>query len=95
VENSRMLSILPHVGVWLFEGAVLGTRFSVLGILDTSGHFGRAGNRMGGVRGSLSHPQGRREERAPGKGDGEWFTCRQEPLIWSMAGVQEGLPAGG
>jgi hypothetical protein len=51
------LSIWPWVGVWLYEvtnpnsvgggqGAVLGTRFPVSDIPDTTGHHGKAENRM-------------------------------------------------
>jgi hypothetical protein len=51
------------------QGAVLGTRFSASGIPDTTGHCGRAENRMGvlGVARSVPGPKGRegrgREER--------------------------------
>jgi hypothetical protein len=56
-EDCHMLSMLPQVGVWLWEAtdpssagggqrAVLGTRFSALGIPDTTGHCRRAENRM-------------------------------------------------
>jgi hypothetical protein len=39
------------------KGAVLGTRFSVSGIPDTTGHFGRAENKWGS-QGCLGHPWG-------------------------------------
>ena len=63
-----MLSMWPRVGVWLWEamdpahgggqGAVLGTRFSALGIPDTAGHLGRAENRMGAPRGAAQSAPG-------------------------------------
>ena len=60
------------------QEAVLGNRFSVLGIPDTAGHQGRAKNKCapprGGVARSLPGPKG---------GEG------------ALAGMQEGLQAGG
>ena len=51
----------PEVGIYLWEatesklsvsgqGAGLGNRFSILGIPDTTGHHGRAENKMGSLR---------------------------------------------
>lgn len=59
-KDCPTLSTLPWVGVWLCEatgpssagggqGAVLGTRFSALGIPDTTGYQGSAENRMGAL----------------------------------------------
>ena len=43
-------------------------RLSVSGIPDVTGHHGGAENKMGALRGGLSHPQDRRDERAGREG---------------------------
>ena len=48
-----------------------------------------------GGRVQIGQPQGQREERIEGEGGAGWFPRGQESLIWSVAGAQEGLPAGG
>jgi hypothetical protein len=99
-----MLSMWPRVGVWLWEamdpahgggqGAVLGTRFSALGIPDTAGHLGRAENKIGALREAWSSP-GLKGGGAIKRGDAGWFSYRRESLVWSMAGAQEGFLVGG
>jgi hypothetical protein len=74
------------VGVWLCEatgfssagggqGAVLGTRFSALGIPDTTGHLRIPKNRMGvpGRGGGARSILGRGEEREWREGSAGWF----------------------
>ena len=90
----------PRVGVWLWEatdpslegggqGAVLGTRFSALGIPDTSGHYGRAENRMGSP-GTAWSVLGQKGGEGRGRGALGGFHAGEGP--WTVAGVQEGLP---
>ena len=70
------------------RGAVLDTRFSVLGIPDTAGYCGRAENRM---RIALLAPGAKRRRGQGERGDTEWFSCRRETLVhgWST-----GRPSG-
>ena len=59
-------------------------RFSVLGIPDTTGHYGRAENKMGAPRVTWSSP-GLKGGEARERGGTGWFPLRQESLVWSMA----------
>ena len=76
------------------QGALFGTRFSVSGIPDTAGHHRRAENKMGAPGVAQSAPEPKGGEGREGGGAG-WFPHGRESLVWSMAGAQEGLPAGG
>jgi hypothetical protein len=69
-------------------------RFSVSGIPDTAEHCGRAENKMGapGAARSAQEPKGGEGRERGGAG---WFPLVRESLVWSMAGTQECLPAGG
>ena len=69
-------------------------RFSVSDIPDTIGDH-RSENKMPplapvGLDSPWAEGRGGQGERVTG-----WFPCWQETLVWSMAGAQEGLPAGG
>jgi hypothetical protein len=72
------------------QGAVLSTRFSVLGIYAEN--RGRTENRMG-APGQLGQSRGGREERA-GE-EGRWVVSTRTRVFGpGVAGVQEGLPVG-
>jgi hypothetical protein len=75
------------------QEAVLGTRFPVSGIPDTSGHLGRAENKWRSLRAVWSSLW--LKEGEGGEGVAGWFPSRQESLVQSVAGAQEGLPVGG
>jgi hypothetical protein len=105
-EECRMLSMRPRVGVWLWEANDPTRRWWTRGsprhqvpslqhpTLDTTEEL----RIEWGLRGS-TEPWGQREERAGGEGRGRggagWFPGRRESLVRSMAGAQDGLPAGG
>ena len=77
------------------QGAVLGTRFSALGIPDTTGYQGSAENRMGALgaaQSALELKGGEGRERVGGAG---WFSHGQESLVGSVARAQKGLLEGG
>jgi hypothetical protein len=104
-EDCLTLSTWPRVGVWLCgatdpslvdggQGAVLGTRFSALGIPDTAEHCRRAENRMG-TPGAAQLALGRKGGEGRERGGAGWFPHGRESLVWSLAGVQKGLLAGG
>jgi hypothetical protein len=69
-------------------------RFSVLDISDAAGHCGRAENKLGDPVASWSSMRLKRGE-GRGRGGAWWFPHGRESLVWSMAGVQEGLLVGG
>jgi hypothetical protein len=74
------------------QGAVLGNRFSALGIPDTTRHRGGAKNRMEAV--GLDQPaQGPQRGEGRGRGGAE-FPCEQESLVWSVLGCSAGRPSG-
>ena len=85
---------LDHSSAKGGQGAVLGNRFSVLGIPDTTGHLRRAENKIGNPGVTWSSPGPKRGEGRERGGTG-WFPRGQESLAWSVAGAQEGLLVGG
>lgn len=76
------------------QGAVLGNRFLVLGIPDTSGSVEELRIEWGSPGGSsISSWAGVRRGRGDGGAVG--FLCRRESLVQSVAGKKKGLLAGG
>ena len=74
------------------QGAVLGTRFSALGIPDTTGHRGRAENRMGALEGGLVSPgaEGRRGQKERGL----WMVPTRARVPGLVCGLRAGRPSG-
>jgi hypothetical protein len=74
------------------QGAVLGTRFSALSIPDTTGHRGRAENRMGALEGGLVSPgaEGRRGQKERGL----WMVPTRARVPGLVCGLRAGRPSG-
>ena len=68
-------------------------RFSVSDIPDVAICFRRAENKVRAPGTAQSAP-GPKGEEGKERGGAEWFPRGQEPLVRSMDGAQEGLPAG-
>jgi hypothetical protein len=62
------------------QGALVGNRFSVSGILDTAEHHRRAENKWGLLGDSLVIPRAQ-GKRGQGRGGAGWFPCRRESLV--------------
>jgi hypothetical protein len=100
-EDCQTLSTRPRMGIWLCEATdpawqgVDKGQLLVPGSQSLASHAGYdrgAENRIG-APGRHSAPEIREEGR--GKVGTGWFPRRQESLVQSMAGAQEGLLSGG